>query len=292
LYLFEFAVFFIEYTPREYRNPQVIFARILECIIFQTLPPLGSCSAAGVVTDNQAFNSWLMRSFSDVHLLSSTVGDGLYPYAGVPWFSCPFGRDGLITARQMLMVEPRLGRGVLGYRADTQATSNDPSHDEEPGKILHESLTDGGQMLLLGAMLIGILSGAAGQAAMKPFTGDLFKGMLAFFLLDMGLLAARNMGKLKGQSPWLLLYAVGGPLVHAALALGLSLVLRLEPGNAALLMVLAASASYIAVPAVIRHAIPEANPSLYFGLSLGLTFPFTILIGIPLYVSVAHAVMR
>jgi len=159
-------------------------------------------------------------------------------------------------------------------------------------KILHESLTDGAQMLLLGAMLIGILSGAAGQAAMKPFTGDLFKGMLAFFLLDMGLLAARNMGKLKGQSPWLLLYAVGGPLVHAALALGLSLVLRLEPGNAALLMVLAASASYIAVPAVIRHAIPEANPSLYFGLSLGLTFPFNILIGIPLYVSVAHAVMR
>jgi uncharacterized protein len=69
------------------------------------------------------------------------------------------------------------------------------------------------------------------------------------------------------------------------------LVLGVEPGNVALLMVLAASASYIAVPAVIRHAIPEANPSLYFGMSLGLTFPFNILLGIPLYIAVAHAVV-
>ena len=156
------------------------------------------------------------------------------------------------------------------------------------GRILHESLTDGAQLLLLGAMLIGVLTGESGQAAMKPFSVDLFKGMLAFFLLDMGLLAARNMGKLKGQSVWLLVYAVGGPLVHAAVALMLGAVLGMSAGNVTLLMVLAASASYIAVPAVIRHAIPEANPSLYFGMSLGLTFPFNILIGIPLYVHVAQ----
>ena len=139
----------------------------------------------------------------------------------------------------------------------------------------------------LGAMLIGVLTGEAGQAAMKPFSVDLFKGMLAFFLLDMGLLAARNMGKLKGQSVWLLVYAIAGPMAHAGIALVLGWVLGMSSGNVALLMVLAASASYIAVPAVIRHAIPEANPSLYFGMSLGLTFPFNILIGIPLYVHVA-----
>jgi hypothetical protein len=138
-------------------------------------------------------------------------------------------------------------------------------------------------------MLIGVLTGESGQAAMKPFSLDLFKGMLAFFLLDMGLLAARNMGKLKGQSAWLLVYAVAGPLVHASIALLLGRALGMSPGNVALLMVLAASASYIAVPAVIRHAIPEANPSLYFGMSLGLTFPFNILVGIPLYV---HAAQR
>ena len=86
-------------------------------------------------------------------------------------------------------------------------------------------------------------------------------------------------------------YAVLGPMVHAGLALGLSWMLGLPAGDASLLMVLAASASYIAVPAALRHAIPEAKPSLYFGLSLGLTFPLNILFGIPIYVSIAHQVL-
>jgi len=151
------------------------------------------------------------------------------------------------------------------------------------GKILHESFTDGTQLLLLGAMAVGLLTGEAGKAAMAPFSIDLFKGMLAFFLLDMGLLTARNLGKLRGQSGWLLAYAVGAPLVHAGLALGMSALLALSPGNTVLLMVLAASASYIAVPAVLRYAIPEANPSVYFSMSLGVTFPLNILFGIPAY---------
>ncbi len=155
-------------------------------------------------------------------------------------------------------------------------------------RLLHELLTDGTQLLLLGAMAIGVLSGARGEAAMQPFAGDLFKGMLAFFLLDMGLLAARNAGSLRGKPVWLLGYALLAPLVHAGLALVMGMSLALSAGNTALLMVLAASASYIAVPAVIRHAIPEAHPSLYLGMSLGLTFPFNILLGIPLYVGVAQ----
>ena len=154
--------------------------------------------------------------------------------------------------------------------------------------VLHESLTDGASLLLLAAMAVGLATGDAGERAMQPFSGDLFKGMLAFFLLDMGLLAARHAPALKGVPPALLAYAVGGPLVHAALALGLALLVGLRAGDGALLMVLAASASYIAVPAVLRQAIPEANPALYFGLSLGLTFPFNILLGIPLYTAVAQ----
>jgi len=180
---------------------------------------------------------------------------------------------------------------LANHARRTTALSSEPvsaSSNAPLGRILHEALTDGAQLLLLGAMLIGVLTGESGQAAMKPFSVDLFKGMLAFFLLDMGLLAARNMGKLKGQSVWLLVYAIAGPLVHAGIALALGSALGMSAGNVALLMVLAASASYIAVPAVIRHAIPEANPSLYFGMSLGLTFPFNILIGIPLYVQVAQ----
>ena len=158
------------------------------------------------------------------------------------------------------------------------------------GKVLHESFTDGAQLLLLGAMAVGILTGESGKAAMQPFSGDLFKGMLAFFLLDMGLMAARNLPGLKGQSPWLIAYGLLAPLAHASLAMGLCLLAGLSQGDATLLMVLAASASYIAVPAVVRYAIPEANPSLYFGLSLGLTFPLNILLGIPLYTEVASRV--
>jgi hypothetical protein len=159
------------------------------------------------------------------------------------------------------------------------------------GHLLHEAMTDGAQMLLLGAMLIGILTGPTGLAVMKPFTSDLFKGLLAFFLLDMGLHAARNMGHLRGQSSWVLVYALLGPLTHALVALGLSWMLGLSAGNGGLLMVLAASASYIAVPAVIKHAIPEANSALYLGMSLGVTFPFNIVIGIPLYLSLAFKLL-
>ena len=204
---------------------------------------------------------------------------------------------GHMAAAMALMESPAivmavfLANRVRQQSAEALPASVPPSNlvkSAPMGHILRESLTDGTQLLLLGAMLIGILTGAAGQASMKPFTGDLFKGMLAFFLLDMGLQAARNMGELKGKSPWLLAYAIAGPLVHAAVALAIGIIFGMSAGNTALLMVLAASASYIAVPAVIRHAIPEASPSLYFGMSLGLTFPFNILLGIPLYVYAAQ----
>jgi hypothetical protein len=105
----------------------------------------------------------------------------------------------------------------------------------------------------------------------------------------MGLLASRNFKEILGKSPLVLAYAIVGPLTHAALALGLCRLLGIGAGDGALLMTLAASASYIAVPAVLRFAIPEASPSLYFGLSLGLTFPLNIVLGIPFYARVAQA---
>ncbi len=158
-------------------------------------------------------------------------------------------------------------------------------------KVLHESFTDGAQLLLLGAMAVGWLSGDAGKATMQPFSGDLFKGMLAFFLLDMGLMVARSFAQARQASPVLVGYALFAPPVHASIALALAALLSMPVADAALLMVLSASASYIAVPAVLRHAIPEANPSVYLGLSLGITFPVNILLGIPAYTQVARAVL-
>ena len=200
----------------------------------------------------------------------------------------PYG--GHMAAAMALMESPAIIMAVFFANSLRQKNSK-TKHSFPVGKVLHESLTDGAQLLLLGAMAVGLITGERGQAAMQPFSGDLFKGMLSFFLLDMGLMAARNMFQIRGKSPIFLAYAVVGPLVHASLALGLAFLLNLPAGDGALLMVLCASASYIAVPAVLRYALPEANPSLYFGLSLGVTFPLNIILGIPLYTAVAQAVL-
>ncbi len=157
--------------------------------------------------------------------------------------------------------------------------------------VLHESFTDGAHILLLAALAIGFITGVPGQEVMKPFVGDLFKGLLAFFLLDMGLQVAKRIPELRDKSIALMAYAVAAPVVHSLVALLLAVLFGVTVGNAILLMVLAASASYIAVPAVIKFAIPEANPSVYFGLSLGITFPFNVLIGIPLYSWLASSVI-
>ena len=181
---------------------------------------------------------------------------------------------------------------VIPAGGGTAALGTSPARAGVPlRKILHESFTDGAQLLLLGAMAIGLMTGDAGKAAMQPFSGDLFKGMLSLFLLDMGLMTARNLPQIRGKSAWLIAYAMLAPFAHALLALLIGWLTSLPVGDTTLLMVLAASASYIAVPAVLRYAIPEANPSVYFGMSLGVTFPLNILIGIPIYSHVAQGLL-
>jgi hypothetical protein len=193
---------------------------------------------------------------------------------------------GHMAAAMALMESPAIILAILlANKARASATNSNQSTGIS--SIVHESFTDGAQLLLLGSMVVGLASGDAGQKIMAPFSIDLFKGMLAFFLLDMGLMAAKNFEGLKGKPPITLFYAIGAPLVHASLALVLCKLLGLPLGNTVLLMVLAASASYIAVPAVLRHALPEVNPALYMGMSLGITFPFNIILGIPLYAYIA-----
>lgn len=193
---------------------------------------------------------------------------------------------GHMAAAMALMESPAIILAILlANRARASATNSKKSVGMS--KIFHESFTDGAQLLLLGSMIVGLVSGDSGQKIMAPFSIDLFKGMLAFFLLDMGLMAAKNFEGLKGKPPITLFYAIGAPLIHASIALGLCKLLGLPLGDTVLLMVLAASASYIAVPAVLRHALPEVNPALYMGMSLGITFPLNIILGIPLYAYVA-----
>ncbi len=193
---------------------------------------------------------------------------------------------GHMAAAMALMESPAIILAILlANKARAQSTKK--TNPVGISKILHESFTDGAQLLLMGSMIVGLISGDGGQKIMAPFSIDLFKGMLAFFLLDMGLMAAKNFDGLRGKPAITLLYAIGAPLIHASLALGLCRLVGLPLGETILLMVLAASASYIAVPAVLRHALPEVNPALYMGMSLGITFPFNIILGIPLYSYVA-----
>lgn len=183
-------------------------------------------------------------------------------------------------ARRQQAAEPAVQQGAP---AGSAGASSSPWH------VVREAFTDGANLLLLGSLLIGWATGDQGKLMMEPFSGALFKGMLALFLLDLGLLVARQLPALRQVHPALIGYGIVGPLTHGLIAMGLAAVLGLPVGDTILLVVLAASSSYIVVPAVLRHAMPEAQPGLYLGLSLGVTFVFNILIGIPLYAWVVQA---
>jgi hypothetical protein len=156
--------------------------------------------------------------------------------------------------------------------------------------LMREIMLNGSIVLLVGAFVIGGITGAEGLSKIDSFIVSPFQGVLCLFLLDMGLVAGRGLregGAVLRPGP--LAFGVIMPLVGSAFGLGAGLLLGLSTGGVALFMVLSASASYIAVPAAMRVALPEANPSIYLTLSLGVTFPFNLTLGIPLYVAVASA---
>jgi uncharacterized protein len=157
------------------------------------------------------------------------------------------------------------------------------SKDTDWKTLGHEAFLGKGVTLLIGGMAIGW---AAGPEGLEPISGlyfDLFKAVLALFLLEMGLIVSRQVGELKKRGVSLLVFGLGMPLLSAGLGLGTGLLLGLSVGGTTMLATLAASASYIAVPAAMRIAVPEANPAVSLAGSLGVTFPFNILVGIPLY---------
>lgn len=157
-------------------------------------------------------------------------------------------------------------------------------------RLWHEILLNGSIVLLVGAFGIGLVTGADGMARIDSFIVAPFQGVLCLFLLDMGLVAGRGLrgsGRVLGLGA--LAFGIVMPVAASAMGLGVAMVLGLSTGGVAMLMVLSASASYIAVPAAMRVALPEANPAIYLTLSLGVTFPFNLTIGIPAYVALAQA---
>lgn len=149
--------------------------------------------------------------------------------------------------------------------------------------VFHESLTGKGSMILLGALVIGYISGLEGIVVTKPFFGDLFKGVLCLFMLEMGLVAGQRLAEVKSVGAFLVGFGIAMPIIDGLLGVVTGGFVGLSVGGATMLGVMAASSSYIAAPAAMRISLPEANPSLYLTASLGITFPFNIAMGIPLY---------
>lgn len=169
-------------------------------------------------------------------------------------------------------------------------SGSSPSASGSTG-LIREILLNGSIVLLVGSFLIGILSGEKGLAQIDSFIVAPFKGVLCLFLLDMGLVAGRGLRSSAHQMrPGLISFGILMPVIGAMFGLGAASLIGLSTGGAVLLMTLSASASYIAVPAAMRVALPEANPSIYLTMSLGITFPFNLTLGIPLYLSLAQAV--
>jgi uncharacterized protein len=156
------------------------------------------------------------------------------------------------------------------------------------GEVLHEVLAGKSVILLVGGLAIGAASGAAGLVKVAPFFVDPFQGALTLFLLEMGMVAARRLRDLRTAGRFLLTFAVVMPVLHGALGVWLGQLSGLSLGGATVLGVLSASASYIAAPAAVRIALPEANPGYYLTAALAVTFPFNLVVGIPLYYAIAR----
>ncbi len=197
--------------------------------------------------------------------------------------------SGYLVAVAALMEVPAIISALIIANRRRQTTEAIAGSDR--GELAREVLLNASVVVLLGSLVIGWISGEAGMKAIAPFFIDPFQGVLCLFLLDMGLSAGRGL-----RNGWRQLglgtiaFGVYMPLVSAALAASVAWLNAMPPGDAALLITLAASASYIAVPAAMRLALPKAKPSIYLTLSLGITFPFNLILGLPLYIWLAKAI--
>ena len=182
----------------------------------------------------------------------------------------------------VLLEMPAIAVGL--FLANRSASVDEPGACRDTGKLLHEVFFNQGMVLMVGGLVIGYTMGSGGAPqSIEPFFFELFGGVLALFLLEMGMVAGRRLADLKQIGSFVLAFGVSMPLIGGMAGCLMGLAIGLSNGGAILLAVLGASASYIAVPAAMRVALPDANHSLSISSSLGITFPFNVLIGIPLY---------
>lgn len=215
--------------------------------------------------------------YGSVSVVTFVTGSEILTGLGMP-------AAGFMVAVLALMETPAIVTGLMLARAGDEA----PTSSANKSGLLHETLLNGAVLLLIGSFLIGMIVGKQGFASIAPVFEAGFRGALCIFLLEMGLLAARRLSQTRSLTWRLIVLGIGFPIVNGTAGVVLATILGLDPGSAAALGILAASASYIAVPAAMRMALPQADPGLYLALSLGITFPFNILLGIPLFGAMAR----
>lgn len=202
--------------------------------------------------------------------------------------------EGFLPALLALMEVPGivvalvLARGAAAQPVPAQALGIIPVSSGETGRVVRELLASKGILLLLGGLVIGLVSGPRGYAQVGPLFDAPFRGVLTLFLLELGLVAGRRLADARTAGVFLVAFALVMPVLHGLLGVWLGREVGLSVGGAMILGTLAASASYIAAPAAVRMALPEANPALYLTSSLAVTFPFNLVIGIPLYLGFAR----
>jgi hypothetical protein len=195
---------------------------------------------------------------------------------------------GYVVAILALMEAPAILSGLfIAHKAAPETRK----HKKEEKKLSREIFTNGAILLLFGAFLIGWITGQPGMDKVSGFLDAPFQGILCLFLLDMGLLVAKNLHHLKSFTWPLALFGIYMPMIGASIGLALSWLIGLDVGTGTLLTVLCGSASYIAVPAAMRLALPEAKAAIYVPMSLAITFPFNVTLGIPLYFSIASQLL-
>ena len=192
---------------------------------------------------------------------------------------------GHMVAVMALMEAPAIIVGVLLIRHFSQSES---APSEGFRKIIGHALTNGSVLMVLGSLLIGMVADAKQAEGIRPFTTDIFKGFLAIFLLEMGMVTARRFGAFRRYGGFVTFFALAMPVVNGCLAAIISAGVTDDIANRLIFAVLAGSASYIAVPAAMKLASPQSDPGLYLPMALGVTFPFNISIGIPLYYAIVH----
>ncbi len=193
---------------------------------------------------------------------------------------------GHMVAVMAIMEAPSIMIGVL-----LMSICNKNTKDEIPlGKVLKHALTNGSVLLIMGSLVVGYLASEQQAEGIKPFTTDIFKGFLAVFLLDMGITSGKKIASFLKKGWFATTFSIVIPLINGVIVAFISTLFIESVGNRFLLTILAASASYIAVPAAMRLAAPKANPGLYVPMALAVTFPFNITIGLPLYLYIVQTV--